>query len=238
MSESVILCEGYHDRAFWTGWLEHLGCENLAIRVLDPWNNLVRGGDFAFRSKSGAFLRIVPCRGKDNILPTAHLRLRRRNDKRLVRLVLSMDSDASAQGPGCGRPALTTQAVETLMRHFGEPHTNEQGEFVLDDGATLISLIRWETSDANTAALPSQQTLERLACAAVVAAYPDRGPVVQQWLESRGDGPAWSYMAGWYAEFGCEGFYRKLWDDEQVAAELKSRLIQCGAWRVAETLAE
>ena len=26
MSESVVLCEGYHDRAFWAALLEHLGC--------------------------------------------------------------------------------------------------------------------------------------------------------------------------------------------------------------------
>ena len=28
MSESVILCEGYTDRAFWKGWLTRLECKN------------------------------------------------------------------------------------------------------------------------------------------------------------------------------------------------------------------
>ena len=32
MSESVIFCEGYQDRAFWAGWLESLGCDNLGRR--------------------------------------------------------------------------------------------------------------------------------------------------------------------------------------------------------------
>jgi len=49
MSESVILCEGYHDRAFWAGWLLHLGCTDPGLPsagkatrtpIFDPWNTL------------------------------------------------------------------------------------------------------------------------------------------------------------------------------------------------------
>lgn len=46
MSESVILCEGFHDRAFWDGWLTHLGCNSDGFRpgtpgypALDPWGD-------------------------------------------------------------------------------------------------------------------------------------------------------------------------------------------------------
>ena len=131
------------------------------------------------------------------------------------------------------------------MQKFGEPKTNEHGEFLLDDGATLVSVIRWEAPDGILEGVPSQQTLERVVCAALVAAYPARGPAVHKWLKSRPDSPpespkesAWSYMAGWYAEFGCEAFYRRVWADDRVAAELKSRLVECGAWRIAEALAE
>jgi hypothetical protein len=45
-------------------------------------------------------------------------------------------------------------------------------------------------------------------------------------------------MAGWYAEHGCEAFYRLLWGDAAIAGELQSRLQACGAWRVGEALAE
>jgi len=45
-------------------------------------------------------------------------------------------------------------------------------------------------------------------------------------------------MAGWYAEQGCEAFYRVVWTDANVVSELESRLRQCGAWRIAEALAE
>ncbi|NQT14748.1 MAG: hypothetical protein HQ582_18480 [Planctomycetes bacterium] len=45
-------------------------------------------------------------------------------------------------------------------------------------------------------------------------------------------------MAGWYAEHGCEAFYKCLWDDRAVITQLESRLRHCGAWRIAEALAE
>jgi hypothetical protein len=52
MSESVILCEGYHDRAFWKGWLTHLRCSDPGEPppgssrrrdIFDPWNTRVVG---------------------------------------------------------------------------------------------------------------------------------------------------------------------------------------------------
>jgi len=86
--------------------------------------------------------------------------------------------------------------------------------------------------------------LERLVCAAVVAAYPLRADAVQTWLASRPAPPAptpkeyaWSYMAGWYAEYGCDAFYSNIWRDAAVTSALEDRLRQSGAWRIAEVLA-
>ena len=52
MSEAVVLCEGFHDRAFWAGWLLRLGCTDPGLLpdgtrrlVLDPWNKIVADGD-------------------------------------------------------------------------------------------------------------------------------------------------------------------------------------------------
>ncbi len=253
MMESVVLCEGYHDRAFWAGWLEHLGCANLGrregkmgvIRVRDPWGDPVRGGEFAFRSRSGAFVRIIPCRGKDNLVPTARLRLKRRDEKALAGLVINFDTDA-----GCGDSVSeghgpSEHTLQAMLQEVGKPERNQQGGFTLDDGETRISLVRWEASDADQPGLPRQQTLERLVCAALVAAYPDRRSAVAKWLDSRVVSPqagpkehAWSYMAGWYAEHGCEAFYRRIWGEDRVAEEVRRRLTESGAWRIAESLAE
>ena len=97
--------------------------------------------------------------------------------------------------------------------------------------------------DPPSAGLPAQQSLERLVCAALVAAYPPRGPAVTNLLDSRPAAPvagpkefAWSHMAGWYAEYGSDAFFRKLWLDAPAVTELQTRLTACGAWRVAEAL--
>jgi len=259
--ESVILCEGYHDRAFWAGWLEHLGCTDPGrpggtssrVPVSDPWGAPVTRGEFGYHSKSGKFVRVFPCRGdKTRVLREARNRLgeecqrvQQHAEPRLVRLILNVDPDVSADGNAV-QTGFRHQDLRTLVQEYDPSAAEaEHGDLVLFAGATLVSLIRWEATDQAADGLPNQQTLERLVCAALVAAYPDRGPAVQRWLDSRPAGPqagpkefGWSYMAGWYAEFGCEGFYRNLWRCKRLVAELRSRLAQCGAWRVAEALAD
>lgn len=64
LSERVLIVEGYFDRAFVTGALKRLACASLKDAPVDPWGNKVKGsGQHAFRSASGAFIRIVPVEG-------------------------------------------------------------------------------------------------------------------------------------------------------------------------------
>lgn len=262
MNESVILCEGYHDRGFWAGWLEYLGCTDPGrppgttgrVPVFDPWGNNVTRGEFGFHSKSGKFVRIFPCEGdRKRVLREARNRLGQERQRlqwqasqsRLARLILNIDPDVNADDTSA-KSGFRRQDLRSLVNEFDPSAADDKhGNLVLFNGAIVVSLIRWEASDGDTPGLPRQQTLERLACAALVASYPDRGPAVRNWLDSRPDGPqpgpkefGWSYMAGWYAEFACEGFYRALWSDQRVVGELRSRLEHSGAWRVAEALAE
>jgi hypothetical protein len=168
---------------------------------------------------------------------------------RLTRLVVATEPDTL---PGSPSPetGLRRQDLLAVVREF-DPHAQEnpQGEMILFVGATAVSLVRWEVAAANQPGVPARQTLERLVCAALAAAFPERGPSVQAWLDSRPEGPAagpkefaWSHMAGWYAEHGCQEFYSYLWAAESgngcVRAELEKRLRECGAWRIAEALAE
>ncbi len=74
MSESVVLCEGPHDRAFWAGWLTYLGCSDEGFRPgtlgyprPDPWGDEVRGGEFGYHSRSHSFLRVVFCGGRSKV---------------------------------------------------------------------------------------------------------------------------------------------------------------------------
>jgi hypothetical protein len=248
MSESVILCEGYHDRAFWKGWLVHRGCTDLGgqAQILDPWGDPVRGGgQHAYHSRQGQFIRVVPCGGKSKVLRVAGYRLAQRATKALLRLVINVDSDMTASGTSAGATGLRRPDVEQMVRAFDPAAAiNPDGEIEVEGGATKVSLIRWEVNDPPARGLPDQQTLERLVSAALAAAYPGRATALQDWLDSRPGPPpadpkdhAWSYMAGWYAEQGCEFFYSNLWRDPGVVNHLESRLRSSGAWQIGETLA-
>lgn len=252
MSESLILCEGFHDRAFWDGWLTSLGCNSDGFKpgttgfpALDPWGVEVRGGQFAYQSKSDSFIRVRPCNGKNNILREVRIRLNQRDTKALVRLVINVDVDTSASSATLGPIGLRQQDVLNQVQQIDPVASmNAAGQIEVDGGATLVSLIRWETNDPPAPGLPDQQTLERLACAALAAAYPAWAKAVDDWLVARPNPPpqnakahAWSYMAGRYAGHGCEDFYANLWREVNLVPELESRLRSSGAWQIAEAVA-
>ena len=252
MSESIILCEGVHDRAFWDGWLTFLRCDGGGYKpgtpgfpASDPWGDKVRGGQFAYRSKSSSFIRVRPCNGKHNVLREARIRLTQRTTKPLVRLVINVDVDTSAAGVTPGSTGLRQQDVLHQVQQIDSGASlNAEGNIVVDGGATIVALLRWETKEPPARGLPDQQTLERIVCAALTAAYPHQAKAVQDWLDARPNPPpadpkehAWSYMAGWYAEHGCEDFYANLWRDANIVRELESRLRSSGAWQIAETVA-
>jgi hypothetical protein len=252
MSESLVLCEGFHDRAFWDGWLTFLGCNSDGFKpgtpgypALDPWGDQVRGGQFAYRSKTGNFVRVRHCNGKNKILRETRIRLGQRTTKPLVRLIINVDVDTSAAGTTPGPTGLRQQDVHYQVQQIDPAASmNTAGEIDVDGGATKVALIRWGTNDPPARGLPDQQTLERLVCAALAVAYPPRATALQDWLDARPDPPppdpkahAWSHMAGWYAEHGCDNFYANLWRDAVVVRELEARLRASSAWQIAETLA-
>jgi len=239
MRESVVLCEGYWDRAFWAGWLLHMGCQSLkpppGKPVFDPWGKVVKGGAYAYLSKSGGFLRVVPLEGKGDLVSVAQGLLTERATRPLARLVLNRDSDKVAHAVQTHATNITDYAAN-IVPSDGSFVANTDDELELDNGATKVALIRWEANDPTAPGLPDQQTLERLVCASLCAAYPERGRCVQAWLDARCEPQlftvkafAWSYMAGWHAERGCDDFYRCLWEDALVVQELEARLRASGA---------
>lgn len=251
--ESVVLCEGFYDRSFWSGLLLHSGCTDPGMRpnvskrtpFPDPWKVTVGQGQFGFASQSGHFVRVKPCDGKTNLLREAEDILKARFDRMLLRLVINVDADTNADGSEPSSKSVSQIAVEELLRreNIGFQPTAD-GHLTIDEGQTEICLVRWDIGDPPQNALPNQQTLERLVCAAMFAAYSDRAECVKNWLASRQNAPvpdgkeyAWSVMAGWYADGGCDDFYRCFWRDEKLVPELESRLKHCGAWQVAERLA-
>jgi hypothetical protein len=259
MSESVVFCEGYHDRAFWSGWLEHLGCTDPGQgsprrTVYDLAGEPVVSPQFGYRTPTQAFVRLVACHGRRGVRDAAGGQLRKEADRwkqgasepRLARLILSIDPDLEAEELSAESGFTITNLQSWLWRFDESARAGERGGAVLVfGGKTAVSLLCWEAGGDAVPGVPNKQTLERLVCSAIVAAYPERGEPIQRWLESRPNPPnanpkeyAWSHMAGWYARFDRDPFYKMLWKDENVAAELQRRLEECGAWRIVEELAK
>jgi hypothetical protein len=250
-TESVVFCEGYHDRAFWKGWLFHLGCTDPGAQlpgastrrqVNDPWGGVVGRGRFAFNSPSRHFIQVCPCNGKSNLLPLARQRLKKHTTEPVRQIIINEDSDLPA---GVSAGAATPASVERLVKEFDPSSTQSaDGEWQLYGGSVGVSLVLWGAADRPTDGVPEFQTLERLVSAAMCAAHAGRGGAVQQWLASRPNPPppdvkefSWSHMAGWYAPLGGEAFYSNLWDDAAIAAELEARLRANGAWSLVQAFA-
>ena len=212
--------------------------------MLDVRNVRVGQGQFYFRTPSGNGVRVVPCHGVKNIPESLERFLRQRNTSPFAKLVINVDADDNADKTANSASSLKPIAIENLVRAAdANLQTTAEGTYAIDKGTAEIALIRWTAQDANISGIPNQQTLERLVCAAICTAYPQRGQHIQNFLNERHEPPkigvkefAWTHMAGWYAEHGCDDFYRCLWDDARVAAELKARLQSSGAWQIAEAL--
>ncbi len=246
MSETIILVEGYHDRAFWKGLLLHAGCVDLAsaagtaaVRITDTVGKPVKGGQFAFRSRSGTFIRVQPRHGDANVLREARIRLQGRPTRPFARLVRCLDADVDAAHAGLVT-ALPAELVNTVRQLEPATPADVAGVLRLSDGTSVASVV-WQAADLPSDLLPDQQCLERLVAASLAEAYPDRAVAVRDWLRSRPLPPgidpkshAWSHMAGWYAGLGCEAFLSELWTDTAVAAALRTRLRATGAWTVIE----
>jgi hypothetical protein len=137
-------------------------------------------------------------------------------------------------------------AVESVARQAGYQSTRPAGnryEIRVEDRSISLGVVTWGCSDEQQRTLPAQQTLERLVCGAISHAYPERGLLVRAWLdtrrieqEPRPKAFAWSHMAGWYDDRGCEAFLQALWEDEPIRSALQDRLSASGAWGIVESL--
>ncbi|MRG97532.1 hypothetical protein [Polyangium spumosum] len=239
--EAIVLCEGYDDRSFWQGLLLSVGCKPA------PQANPVHRfqGDYMYETPGGGLLHVVPCgeqkqvrddpaRKRDAVRTMGQLLLRARATRPLARLVLNLDVDTKA-------PAAVLDSLRSLVG--GDAKETSSGEFELDGGQTVVSPILWYVPDPVVDGVPSQQTLERIVCAALSAAFPERGREVKAWLASRTDprgkehkAHAWSFMAGWHSDHGMGDFYASLWRDPGIEKELRGILTSTGTWAAIERL--
>lgn len=234
-AESVILCEGYHDRSFLVGWLGALGCQDLSeggrkIPVVDPAGRPLSGGQFGFTDAAGRFLRVIPVQSDTRCFSVARDLLKARATRPMRALVIVVDADKSL--------ASRQAAFRGLVEQFGSENVSATSA-VLPDGTQVALCVLGSATEQR--GVPQQCCLEQVVCDAIVKAYPDRGECVANWLTAvRGQGGAsdsakacsWSYMAGWYAERGCDSFFRAVWEDPQVNRHLVDLLKASRAWEI------
>ncbi len=240
--QHVILCEGFDDRAFWAGWLIYLGCQDQGRRrpVYDAWGEEVKNGKYLFTTRGASNVLVDPVHGGSEVRATAMTYFRQHNTKPIGRMIVNIDSDAEGEG----RTSSAREVIAGIVRDYdGGAVGDLDGPHSIDD--VEVWPVVWECLDSGEIpGIPRQQTLERLAAAAIVAAYAERGEPVQRWLEAEPveentnhKNYGMSYFAKWYAQrHGHGDFYRALWRDEAVAEQLKARLTATGAWQLVEEL--
>lgn len=100
ISQTIFVCEGYHDRSFLAGWLLRIGCvdlsQTLGRRVKDPWGKPVVLGHYGYNDVRGRFLRIAPAGGESQCFAVADGLLSGRSTQPIRDLFLVVDADASA----------------------------------------------------------------------------------------------------------------------------------------------
>lgn len=220
-NEAVILCEGYDDRSFWSGWLRHLGCRT---DKRDP-----KKGVFRFTAESGTGIWVRPVDGRSNLALSAEIELADAVPPKWLVLNLDADGDAGLQRLS-GSDALGGVAQRIRAQASGP------GEWVAPNGCRLVAVV-WTCADPPREGLPDNQDLERLVLAAIGDVYPGRLEGVAAWLggdpigESGSKAHAWSHYAKWQSKRGTGNFYESFWDDPPVVEGLRRRLEETGAWQ-------
>jgi hypothetical protein len=242
-AESIIVCEGYHDRAFLESWLKARKCESFKDKNYPPNKNgpLRGGGQFGFRTLHEHWVRIVPAGGDANAFDVAFNFVEEAKTRPVERIIVVLDDDSEAPQTG-SRVASFNAWTERCGAKRPAGVDPELSDGILP---TKLFLILWSAQDEPAEVLPNKQTLERLACAAIRAVHPDRCRAVSDWLRARPSPPegekshkshAASHMAGWFSDRGSEAFFGAIWEDERVREELEGRLEAVGAGTVIDAL--
>ncbi len=245
----LILCEGYDDRSFLSGLLQH-HCQCTESAAAKRTRSKYGNGAYIFFTAEGSHeIHVLPCGSVSQVLQSFE------NNVRAIAsgvhpeidfLTVFTDHDAVPDRDELGTgnsapPLIKSQSIKDLFdraeikyRVAGSQEVPQWQIEKADKSQCVVALLHIRTHDSNPRlGLPSKQTLERLVCHAIAKAHPGRAKTVADWLASRQDKSthtdrqeskehAYSYLAGWYASDGCDYFFRHIW--EQV--ETKKHLIQ------------
>jgi hypothetical protein len=237
MIERLVLLEGYHDRAFVQGLLEKC-FECVEARDARPELKLKGKGVYKLQTLSGALISYVPV-GSDDFSSTQQDIVPEVARRGLDTLITIHDADLEATSP------FELGAQELSDKIAGHQSTLDQ-TFVGGIEKSRCRALLWSSPEGASDLLPPKQTLERLVCGAIHAAYPERLRDVRGFLDSRsaplpqnqGKEEAMSLMAGWNANAGSDSFYRLIWNDDKICSALVKHLTTQGLWPHFEALAK
>ena len=246
----VILCEGYQDRAFWKGLLVYRGCGESRK---DPGGRRVVGGRFGYRTPAGGYVEVIPANSRQKLLVLLREEVEDAEQPPVLgSVIFSFDPDVTDAAAADG--VADSQAdnfaglfgAERLTPRPGRPE--ERAAVRLPATGETLFVAPWRCDPPNGGdrdGVPSKQTLERLACAAVAEVHPDRAAAVKAWLNDDRVTPperhlhkaaAQSFMAGWQPDRGSEGFFEAVWEDADVRAVLVRLLTAAGTWAAVDRL--
>lgn len=242
--QHVVLCEGYDDRAFIAGILEHLGCQSLRDGdgegpATDAWGDRLEKGRFGFRRRDGSYVRLQAVVGIEKLIRSGKTFMQGTVARPLASLTLVRDDDGQAGDP----PADMKSWVQALVDEPVVPIAGETCSF--SARGVPVYVVPWRvTTTTSAVGIPTQQTLERVVCAALAEVDGARADCVEHWLRSSPTaaslGPksySGSYIAKWHAEDRLDAFYGRLMTDAMAGEREALQALLADVWYVFERLA-
>ena len=261
----LILCEGYDDRSFLAGFLQHhCQCKEPAPEARRP-SKYGKGAYVFFNAGGSHEIHVLPCQSVSQVLQSFKNNVRAiasgvHPEIDFLALFTDHDTAADREGPaaaGSASPLVKPQSIKDFLdeatikyRESGSRNVPQWQIERADKSQCVVALLHVRTQDAGPRkGLPSKQTLERLVCHAIAKAHPDRTKTVADWLASRKDKPvhtdrqeskehAYSYLAGWYASDGCDYFFRHIWEQAQPREHLVHEMRDTGILQTLESMAK
>jgi hypothetical protein len=247
IGEVLVLVEGYDDRAFWAGYLQQVrGCvasvdlDDERKRALGPEGKRLLAqakGTYTYVTPSNErVVRVVPYQEQPGmqspmwtLFDEAITGRATRPERTLAGVVVCRDDDGLAGD----KPRHERVHLLERLRRLGEAPSTEGDHAVRVSGVTVVLSVTWWCDDPARAELPDKQTLERVACAALVDVVPHRVASARAWLAGRPDpsdpaadhkASAGALWAGWHARDGWSVFFEQLWASPGARDALLQRL--------------
>lgn len=225
----IVLCEGYDDRGFLAGLLVD-GFRCTEARSVRP----PKRGSFIYQSLDGAEIEVTPVGGGSLADQAEQGRVLIERPSGIDAVVLLVDADRPAGSTSGHRsiPGSLHRDLDVVDGADGWARVDPAGRNV------RVRVLEWWSPDAaGTPGVPDVDSLDRLVCAALAEAHPERIPSLEAWLDAQPAGDrripkqrTWSHYAKWWTTDhkgdyrSPGGFHRALWRDGSLRPLLERRL--------------